>query len=101
MSRVIKKEYIDEAKSFLKENWKESADAVIGACEKAESKYMSMSDFLSHCSACGGNWGGMFLTGIKRLFPAVYDAIPNDMGHAAFQCICYTLLLCNVDTTCD
>ena len=43
--------------------------------------------------------GGMFLTGIKRLFPAVYDAIPDDMGCQAFGCILHTMLLCGIDTT--
>ena len=38
------------------------------------------------------------LTGIKRLFPAVYDAIPDDMGVQAFGCILHTMLLCGIDT---
>ena len=94
----MKAEYVEEAKSYLHKNWPESADAVIKACEELDRKEMSMKDFLDHCTACGGNWGGMFLTGIKRLFPAVYDAIPDDMGVQAFGCILHTMLLCGIDT---
>jgi hypothetical protein len=41
----------------------------------------------------------MFLTGIKRLYPNVYNAIPDDMGIFAFMCIGMTMLLCGVDTS--
>jgi len=35
-------------------------------------------DFLDNCTACGGDWVQMFFTGIRRLFPDVWEAIPND-----------------------
>ena len=41
----------------------------------------------------------MLLTGIRELWPAVYDAIPDDMGCFAFECIADILILCGVDTT--
>lgn len=28
---------------------------------------MKMSEFMQNCSTCGGNWGAMLLTGIKRV----------------------------------
>ena len=52
---------------------------------------MTMDDFLEHCTACGGNWGGMLLTGVQKLYPEVYDSIPDDMGHFAWRNICTTL----------
>lgn len=29
---------------------------------------MTMTEFMQNCSACGGNWGAMLLSGIKRVF---------------------------------
>lgn len=57
---------------------------------------MTMDDFLKHCTACGGNWGGMLLTGLNELYPEVYDAIPDNMGHFAWNGICTTLKLLGV-----
>ena len=54
-------------------------------------------NFLKHCTACGGNWGGMLLTGIKELWPKVWDAIPDDMGSFAWAGIINTLILCGVE----
>lgn len=54
-------------------------------------------DFLKHCTACGGDWGQMLLTGIKALWPTVYDAIPDDMGVNAFSALIHVLVLCDVE----
>jgi hypothetical protein len=59
-------------------------------------------EFLDHCVCCGGNWCGMFLSGIEKLYPAVYAAIPDDMGatgNEAFLNITYVMMLCGVDTS--
>ena len=59
-------------------------------------------EFLNHCVCCGGDWGAMFLYGIKSLFPSVYEAIPDDMGatgNEAFINIIYVMMLCGVDTS--
>lgn len=92
---------IIEAQNYLVENWGESGKKVIEACFRITPFNDSFKNFLDSCSACGGNWGGMFLTGIKRLWPDVYEAIPDDMGIYAFNCLCYTLTLCGVDTASD
>lgn len=57
------------------------------------SKYpMTFEQFLSqHCYETGGDWGKMLLTGIEKLWPRVYDAIPNYMGSNCFETIMYTL----------
>lgn len=39
---------------------------------------MPMSEFLKHCKACGGNWTGMLLSGIKEINPEYFDKIPED-----------------------
>ena len=79
----------------------DDADAVIDAIERQETKPMTMGEFLDHCVACGGNWGGMLLSGIKALYPEVYDAIPDQMGANAFGCICTILEMLGVTTQDD
>jgi len=59
-------------------------------------------EFLNHCVCCGGDWGAMFLSGIKKLYPCVYKAIPDHMGatgNEAFINIIYVMMLCGVDTS--
>jgi hypothetical protein len=44
----------------------------------------------------------MFLSGIEKLYPYVYAAIPDDMGatgNEAFINIIYVMMLCGVDTS--
>lgn len=36
---------------------------------------MTYDEFLNYCTACGGNWGGMLLTGIEKLFPDDYEEV--------------------------
>ncbi len=57
---------------------------------------MKLDEFKTHCTCCGGDWGGMLLTGIKDLYPEVWDAIPDDMGNRAFHCILYTMQLLGI-----
>ena len=59
---------------------------------------ISVDEFLDYCTACGGNWGGMLLNGIKVLWPEVWDLIPEHMGTHAFECIVSVMNLCGVDT---
>jgi len=96
---MITYDMIIEAQNYLVENWGEDGKKVIEAAFTVKPFNRNTKAFLDHCSACGGNWGGMFLTGIKRLYPNVYDAIPNDMGIFAFACIIMTMRLCGVDTS--
>ena len=76
--------------------WGDNADAVINAILTTNAPTMDGKDFLTHCTACGGNWGAMLLTGIKELYPAVYDAIPDDMGKHSYYAICTVLELLNI-----
>ena len=69
---------------------------VISVIESQHTIPMTMDEFLNHCTACGGNWGGMLLTGIKALYPEVYNAIPNDMGIFAWSGICRTTKLLGI-----
>lgn len=93
---------LKEAMDFLVEHWGEDGkrviEAILNRSDRNLAHGLSMKGFLESCTACGGNWGGMLLTGIKRLYPTVWEAIPDNMGDYAWPCICYTLLLCGVDT---
>ena len=82
------------ARDFVENRW---GTAVLDVIDRQDTKPMTMDDFLLHCTACGGDWGAMFLTGIKALYPEVYDAIPDNMGHFAWRCICETLELLQID----
>jgi len=96
---MITYDMIIEAQNYLVENWGEDGKKVIETAFTVNPFNGNTKAFLDHCSACGGNWGGMFLTGIKRLYPNVYNAIPDDMGVFAFTCIAMTMRLCGVDTS--
>lgn len=96
---MITSEMINDAKAEILERWGNSGIQVVEACAKQKPFGNTFSEFLNECTACGGNWGGMLLSGIKRLFPEVYDAIPDNMGKNAFFAIANTLILCGVDTT--
>lgn len=96
---MITAEMIIDAHTDLIDFWGEDGKRVIEECAKATPFNGTTKQFLEYCTTCGGNWGGMFLTGIRKLFPKVYDAIPDDMGVFAWQAICNTLILCGVDTS--
>lgn len=38
---------------------------------------MTFDEFLDKCTACGGNWTAMILSGIKNVAPEVYAALPD------------------------
>lgn len=80
----------------LIELWGDNAHTVIDAIHATNAPTMTGDDFLNHCTTCGGDWGAMFLTGIKALYPTVYDAIPDDMGKHSFYAICTVLELLNI-----
>lgn len=83
--------------------WHEAGLAIVNLIDEKYSNntFMEFDDFLNHCVACGGNWGGMLLSGIKELFPDVWELIPDDMGMFAFSVICDTLRLLNIYSTKD
>lgn len=55
---------------------------------------MTFSEFLGHCTACGGNWTAMVLSGIQAVAPKVYEEMPDrpfSFGEACFIAnhLCY------------
>lgn len=85
-----------EGDDFIVATWKTDGIRVLAAIEEQHITPMTMDNFLTHCIACGGDWGAMLLSGIKALYPEVYDAIPDDMGHFAWRCLCETLELLQI-----
>ena len=96
---MLNYEDIKKAQDYIVEQWGENGEKVITACYYSRKGVMSNKEFLDNCTACGGDWGAMLLTGIKRLFPQVWDAIPNEMGMYAFIILLNVLILCGVDTS--
>lgn len=48
---------------------------------------MTFDEFLGQCTACGGNWTQMILTGIERVAPDLYKQMPDisyTFGEACF-----------------
>lgn len=92
-------ESIIEAQNYLVKHWGEDGKRVIVEAQKVTNGNIPFNSFLKLCTPCGGNWDGMILSGIRELWPNVWDAIPNDMGPFPFQCLIKTLILCGVDTS--
>ena len=85
------------AEAIIVRYWGEAGEQVINACKSCTTAHMSFDEFLTHCTACGGNWGGMLLTGVRELYPDVWDSIPDDMGCFAWHCILSVLELLGVE----
>lgn len=49
---------------------------------------MTFNEFMSKCTACGGNWTAMILSGIKAVAPAVYAEMPDDRSFT-FDEVCF------------
>lgn len=96
---MITDEMIAIAKNDIITHWGENGKRVIEECAKVVPFNGNSSDFLEYCNIFGGNWGAMLLTGIYSLWPDVWEAIPDDMGHHAWLDLCSTLILCGVDTS--
>ena len=96
---MITYEMIKEAQESIVNHWEEDGKKVIEEIARVNPFNNSLKEFLQFCMTCGGNWGGMLLTGVQHFWPTVYDAIPDNMGHHAFECIISTLILCGGDTT--
>lgn len=96
---MITYKMIKEAQEMLVDAWGEHGERVIEECARVHPFNANSAAFLKHCTACGGNWGGMLLTGVHKLYPEVWGAIPDEMGLFAWACICSVLVLCGVDTS--
>lgn len=60
---------------------------------------ITFDEFMARCTACGGNWTMMFLTGIEDCWPEVYKSMPS--WTYAFEDVCFIVnaLCTDKDTT--
>lgn len=92
---VFLEEGHEDFESLVVALWKNAGIKVVEACKK-HNPIGEFKIFLDKCTACGGDWGQMMLTGIKDCAPDVWDAIPDKMGSFAFVGIMATLHLLGV-----
>lgn len=76
--------------------WGVDGYAIVKYVDTIDTPAMTYDEFAHHCTACGGNWGEMLLTGIRELYPTVWEMIPDNMGIFAWTAICETLALLNI-----
>ena len=84
------------SRECLVELWGEDATKVLATIDSTTIVPMHGKDFLSHCTTYGGDWCALLLSGIKALYPAVWDAIPEDMGKHSFYALGSVLELLNI-----
>ena len=89
-------EAIKEAMDTLEKHWGKAGKEIATMCLNDQLN-IDGDHFLKKCTACGGNWGGMFLSGIKRARPEIREVIPDNMGNYAWVCILSILILLNVN----
>ena len=85
-------------REYLQAVWQEDGTKVLEAIDSVTLTPMTMKDFLDHCTTYGGNWGAMLLSGIKKLYPTVWDAIPDDMGAFSWEAICTLCIVLQITT---
>ena len=82
-----------EAREFIIKEWEDRGKAIVDYIETLDTSPKPLDKFWEHCTACGGDWGAMILTGIRELYPALWDLIPDHMGIFAFGLLCEVLNL--------
>lgn len=62
---------MNERRDFITKNW---GEGVLEAIDNCEPLNITFGQFLDKCVACGGNWGGMLLSGLRfgKLFPKIW-----------------------------
>lgn len=83
-------------RDFLEAVWENDGTKVLAAIDTITTTPMTMKEFLDHCITCGGDWGNMLLSGIRKLYPTVWEAVPDDMGIYAWGAICTLCTLLNI-----
>ena len=77
---MITYEMLKNAMNDVQTAWGKDGEKVAEIAATCAPLNMTTKEFLKHCSTCGGNWGGMLLTGLQELRPEVWEAIPDNMG---------------------
>ena len=83
---------------MVRDDWGDEAERIIAACREVEPVCMDIVEFIESCVDCGDAWGLTLLTGISRLFPSVYDAMPSYLGKETWGGLLPVLELCGIDS---
>lgn len=94
---IMSMEEFKKIKDALVNDWGDNGIEIINYIATIPTFEGTFDDFLKLCIPCGGNWGGMLLTGIKAYNRKLWDLIPEDMGTDAFIDICYILRLLGIE----
>lgn len=93
----------NEVRDLLVNAWGDDvAGKVFAEIDKVHTEPMAVSDYMDKCTACGGDWGNMLLSGVKVLFPDVYNAVPDKLGKDGFDAffnVCRLLQLLKIYST--
>lgn len=73
---------------FIIAVWKEKGVAIVEYIKTLNVIPQPMDNFLNYCTPCGGNWGGLLLSGLKELYPTIWELIPDNMGIFGFAALC-------------
>lgn len=82
-----------DSTDFIIAVWKEKGIAIVEYIKTLNVTPQPMENFLSFCTPCGGNWGGMLLSGLKELYPTIWELIPENMGVFGFGALCDVVAL--------
>ena len=85
------------ARECLIDIWGDNATAVLAAIDTVDAVPMSSDEFLNHCTSRGGTQCALLLSGIEELYPAVWEAIPDNMGEYALHALSTVLELLQIE----
>ena len=95
MKYLTYKELRDAMDLIVKE-WGKDGEKVIETAFYQERFNGTINEFITHCTTCGGNWNGMLLSGIHKIYPEVWEAIPEHLGKYGFALLTFLLYLLGV-----
>ena len=76
--------------------WGKYGNDILNAAFNSHNK-MSFREFIGACSGCDGDWVEIVISGIDKLFPEVYSALPENLGPNALEKLTKVLILCGVE----
>ena len=76
--------------------WGESGEEILEEIRNSKQFTSGLSSFMRNCT--GYDWNGVILTGLEKLYPNVYAAIPEEMGKFGFTGLVCVLNLLGINT---
>lgn len=76
--------------------WGEDGNDIINTAFKVHEK-LTFEGFMSECKGCEGDWVAIILSGMERIYPAVYSTLPPIFGQEALDGLTKILILCGVE----